>query len=175
MMRAMRLRLALSLAALLAAAACGDDGDDAEAARRSASGGDRPSSRADAPVFGTDGQLLESDTVVAGLRVPRGLETVLDEERSHVYHSRVPLRKLQAYFGERLITGEVDRMGDGAIYRGAVPRGVTGGVVRMDVSILPMSRDRARVEIVELPPTPTNPLTEQQYNEALERDLRRWE
>ncbi len=165
--------IALLLAGLLG---CGDDGARGEARPSAADEAEEAArQRAERQLFGPDGELLESDQRVAGLALPRGLETVLDEERSHVYHSRAPLRKLQSYFGQRLLTGQVDRMGDGAVYRNAAPRGVRGGVVHMDVSILPMDRDRTRVEIIEIPPAPENPPTEAEYLEALERDQHRWE
>lgn len=115
--------------------------------------------------FGPDGELRESDEVIAGLRLPVGLERMHGDERRHVYRTRVPLRAVQRYFGPRLVTGQVDRLGTGAVYRRAVPKGVRGGVVKLDVSILPVSRG-TRVEIVEIRPPPQDP-------PGLE-ELRRW-
>ena len=80
-----------------------------------------------------------------------------ETERDHVYTTRVPLTAVQKYFGPRLTTTDVSRVGAGIIYRVAVPRGVEGGQVKMDVSILPGSRGRTRVQVVELPPPPVVP------------------
>lgn len=121
--------------------------------------------RASERLYDSEGALRESDEVVAGLRLPVGLERIHGDERRHVYRTRVPLRAVQRYFGPRLVTGEVDRLGDGAIYRRAVPKDVRGGVVKLDVSILPVASG-TRVEIVEIRPPPQNP-------PGLE-ELRRW-
>ena len=98
-------------------------------------------------LYGTDGQLLESGETVAGLRLPRGLESIREEERRHVYLTDVPLTKVQRYFGPRLLTGQVDRLGDGAVYRRATPRDAQGGTVYLDVSIIP-TVGGTRVDIV---------------------------
>ena len=74
------------------------------------------------PLYDDEGNLLESDRVVAGLRLPRGLDTIVDDDRVHIYETRVPITKVHRYFGPRLITGEVDQLGSGAVFRAAVPR-----------------------------------------------------
>lgn len=126
------------------------------------------------PLYGEDGELLESSHVVAGLRLPRGLEQVIAEERRHVYSSEVPLVKVQRYFGVRLVTGEVsERPGGGATYVDAVPRDVRGGAVHLDVTIEPSSMAATRVEIVERVPAPVQPPSEEETlrraREAMER------
>lgn len=120
------------------------------------------------PLYDEQGLLRESDRVVAGLRLPRGLEPRHREERRHVFDSEVPLKDLLRYFGPRLVTGEVTPLGEGAVYRNGIPRGVTGGVVRLDVAIRPTKRG-AQVEILELPPVPADPPTPGQLAEQLER------
>lgn len=107
-------------------------------------------------LYDADGNLLPSDIMIAGLALPRGLEErPVRGARRHVYRTNVPLAKVQAYFGPRLVTGHVDRLGDAAIFRRAVPRGVRGGIVHLDVGIHPIPRGGTRVEVVELaPPTP---------------------
>ena len=49
-------------------------------------------------------KLLPSDEVVAGIRLPRGLETKLKVQNRHYFHTKVPLQKLREYFGPRLDT-----------------------------------------------------------------------
>ncbi|MBW2460989.1 MAG: hypothetical protein JRH11_05040 [Deltaproteobacteria bacterium] len=118
-------------------------------------------------LYDEEGNLLESDVVVAGLRLPRGFELTVEVDRRHVYDSHVPIEKIHRYFGPRLITGQVDRHGDGATFREAVPRAARGGIVKLDVSIVPRSRTTTRIEIRELLPAPANPLSEDEI-------IRRW-
>ncbi len=134
--------------------------------------------RDDAPVreaiYGDDGEVLESTQRVAGLPLPRGLETVLEDGRRHVYRSEVPLQKMQSYFGVRLVTGQVDaRAGGGATYVDAVPRGVRGGEVRLDVTVEPSSAAQSRVEIVERAPALVTPPTEEESLRRLRERMER--
>jgi hypothetical protein len=48
----------------------------------------------------------------------------------------------------------VEHRGAAVVYRDAEPRGVRGGVVRLDVTIEPSSQHASRVEIYERPPRP---------------------
>ena len=59
---------------------------------------------------------------------------------------------LVAYLGVRLVTGAVDRIGGGAVFRDALPRGVRGGEVRLDVTAMPSRRGGSRLQLIELPP-----------------------
>lgn len=106
------------------------------------------------PIYGPDGVPRESDVRVAGLVLPLGLEEIEDlrRERRHVYGSQVPQQKMLRYFGPRLNTVQIDRTGDQVIYRNAIPRGVTHGAVKLDVTIQPTSSHRTQVEIYERPP-----------------------
>ncbi len=94
--------------------------------------------------------------MIAGLPLPRGLEPILNEGREHVYRTKVPLEKLQRYFGPRLLTGRVEPLGGGVVYRGARPRDARGGVVPLDVKLVPGAAG-TRVEIIEVPPEPQRP------------------
>jgi len=118
----------------------------------------RRSFRPSDDLYDEEGRLREGDEVIVGLTMPRGLDKQEDRsgERRHVYFTNVPIEKVVAYFGPRLFTGTVDRVGDGAIYRGARPVNITENVVKLDVSVLPAG-SRLRVEVVELPPMPVNP------------------
>ncbi len=108
-----------------------------------------------AELYDDEGVPRESDESVAGLVLPRGLTA--DEagggERLHAYTSEVvPPSKLLRYFGPRLVTMNIERRGPAVIYHEAVPRGVQGGVVKLDVTVEPSSGHAARVEIYERPP-----------------------
>lgn len=135
-----------------------------------------PQAVAPAPLYGEDGELLESDTRVAGLTLPRGLETVLEDERRHVYRSDVPLTKLQRYFGVRLVTGQVDTRPNGSVtYVDALPRDVRGGEVRLDVTVEPVARAGTRIEVRERLPALVDPPSEEEALRMLEEQMRRAE
>lgn len=107
-------------------------------------------------LYDAQGVPLESDERVAGLVLPRGLTKNEDVsgERRHVYWSRVSPNRLLRYFGPRLTTVQIDRQGETVTYRDAIPRGVRGGVVKLDVTVRPSSSHEAVVEIYERPPPP---------------------
>ena len=58
------------------------------------------------------------------------------------------------YIGPRLQTGEVERYGDVVIYRNAVSRDARGGVLRMDVRVMPLHMGGSRLIITEYEPLP---------------------
>jgi hypothetical protein len=156
-----------------AVAACGDDERATEQARgvQTAESSDEPKSKRD-QVFDESGQLRESDRSIAGLILPRGLDPHLETVNRYVFYSDVPVAKVQAYFGPRLLTGSVDRVGKGAVYRSAVPRNAKGGRVKLDVSILQGSNG-TRVEVREIPPAPKNPPSRQEVRQRVEQDWKR--
>lgn len=123
-------------------------------------------------IYDAEGALRESDVVVAGLRLPRGLEQKFAHGRRHVFETAVPIEKVQRYFGPRLRTPVVTPNGQGVTYREAVPSDATGAVVRLDVSIVPAGLGRVQVAIYELPPPPPRPLTEAEVRAIVEREER---
>ncbi|MCS6797990.1 MAG: hypothetical protein NZ898_05600 [Myxococcota bacterium] len=130
--------------------------------------------RADAePLYDAQGRLLESSTTVAGLRMPRGLVAEASSGRIHVWTTEVPFQKLLEYFGPRLETTEVERIGAAVRYRAAAPRGVRGGVVRLDVTLLPYTPTATRLTVEELPPPST--LGPAELEAQLQRDMQRWD
>ncbi len=165
------MRTVLALALLVAG--CGDD--DATQAPTPSAPAEPPSPpptfHPEDELYDAEGNLRESDEVVAGLHLPRGLELDREEERRHIYKTHVPIAKVVAYFGPRLFTGLVDRIGDGAVYRGATVVGVENAP-RMDVSIL-QAGSSVRVEILELPPLPVAPPSpaelQRQWDEMMRR------
>ena len=103
--------------------------------------------------FDAEGNLRPSDQKVVGLTLPRGLEPLpIERPREHHFLApEVPVEKLIAYLGPRLVTGAVDRIGAGATFREAVPREVQRGAVRLDVSAHPSRRGGSRLTVIELP------------------------
>lgn len=125
--------------------------------------------------FDRGGALLPSGTRVVGLELPMGLREVRQVEREHVFHTDVPVEKLEAYFLARVTPTEVARVGRGVILRRASPKGVRGAVVPLDIRILPRSPRGVRVDLTELPPVPTKRLNEGQIRQILIEEQRRAE
>ena len=166
----------LCILVLLLSGACGEDEVVATPDRVEPEAPARApgQTRTDDYLYDAEGHLRESEDVVAGLTLPRGLELTRETERRHVYSSSVPPAKLLAYFGPRLFTGAVDAIGEGAVFRGATVQGATGSAVRLDVSILEMGTS-ARIEVHELPPIPVNPPSPEELQRMWDEEQRRAE
>jgi hypothetical protein len=123
------------------------------------------------PDRGPDGALLESDTYVGGLRLPRGLTEVAVHERQHFYEGRYVADLYVQYFGPRLTTGTVQRQPNGAVrYVEATAREPLGSVAVMDVLVSHGSGSAPTlVTIDERPPVPTEPPPEAETLEAFRR------
>ena len=76
---------------------------------------ERKQLRARARVADAEGRLLPSEQRVAGIVLPRGLREVRKRDNTWYFHSRASLEALQAYFGPRLLTGQVDLGGRGTV------------------------------------------------------------
>ena len=166
----------LCILVLLLTGACGEDEVITTPDRVEPEAPARPpgESRTDNFLYDSEGNLRESEDIVAGLTLPRGLEVDRENERRHIYRSTVPRAKLLAYFGPRLFTGAVDPIGDGAVFRGATVQGAVGSTVRLDVSIL-QTGATSRIEIYELPPIPENPPSPAELQRLWDEEQRRAE
>jgi hypothetical protein len=108
------------------------------------------------------GRLLPSDDYVAGVRLPRGAKLFREDELHHVYRIQAPIEKVLAYFGPMMITGNVERRGKGAIYKGASVRGAEVNPTKVDVSILEVGSSMTRISVTELrPPSDYVPSSDQ--------------
>ncbi|MFW6051758.1 MAG: hypothetical protein ACODAU_11320 [Myxococcota bacterium] len=148
------LALVTVLSALLSA--CAEEASRGPSATTEQEPKEERSAKASSGPYGPDGELRESERAIAGLTLPEGLEPLYERDRQHAYRTKVPTAAVMRYFGPRLLTGEVDRVGSGAVYRNAVPKDARGGVVKLDVSVLPAASG-TRVIIAELRPAPEQP------------------
>ncbi|MEM9075056.1 MAG: hypothetical protein AAGE52_41550 [Myxococcota bacterium] len=114
-------------------------------------------------LYDEEGNLQASDEVLAGLPLPLGLTLERQVDRRHIYSSRIPIEKIVGFFGPKLFTGNVTRIGDGAVYRGATLVGVENAP-RFTVSVI-AAGTQTRVEIEELPPVPETPPTPQEMEQ----------
>ncbi|MDH5491360.1 MAG: hypothetical protein OEY14_05350 [Myxococcales bacterium] len=147
---------ALTLLATLALLGCGEEpatqGRPGAAPPGAPEAEERLGPAEEEALYDAEGRLLESQESVAWLVLPRGLRAERDEPNAHIYRTNVPLEKLHRYFGPRLLTGAVDRIGDGSIFRAAAGPGRDPHEPRLEVSLLSSSRGGVRIEITEQRP-----------------------
>ena len=123
-------------------------------------------------LYDRKGRLLPSEDFMVGIQLPRGLTLLYERNLVHMYKTEVPIEKVLAYFGPLMITGKVDQVGKGAIYRNASVQGAEMNPTKVEVSILEAG-NAAHVSIRELPPppihTPSNEETRRKAADAWER------
>lgn len=127
-------------------------------------------------LYGADGVLLPSEERVVGIVLPRGLRAVGRAERRYFFESDEPVEALQRYLGPRLITGEVEPVGSGVIFRRAAPRDARGADVRVDVLVAASSAARSSVTITEyerVAPGTVRVSTEQEIEQRMREDATR--
>ena len=126
------------------------------------------------PDRGPDGALLESDEMVVGVHLPRGLRVIASEERHHAYEGNYPPELYVRYFGPRVTTGNVQRHEDGgANYRQAVPREDVG-VIPFDLMITSATGGHSLIVIDQLQapiPGQTREDIERALQEIAEEDV----
>lgn len=126
---------------------------------------------AEVRILDEHGACLPSGLTVAGLPLPRGIEPADQTERRHVYTSHLSTTALTHWFGPLLVTGAVNRMGEGVVYRDATVRGAAHGSTHLDVSILPVGVSEVRIEISERLPPPEHPMSEAEARRLLARPV----
>jgi hypothetical protein len=175
-----RRMLGLELFALLVLAALGactaqqersDRGGQGEAPP-DGPGEDAPKSAPVTRNYDVQGRLLPSDEYVAGVRLPRGAQLFREDQLQHVYRIRAPIEKVLAYFGPMMVTGNVERRGEGAVYKGASVRGAEVSPTKLDVSILEVGSSMTRISITELPPPPEYTPSPEQTKAAAQDSFR---
>lgn len=153
----MRSSLLLSLAFVAALAGCTPDPKPGGPARvdgpaENAAENNAQKKKALQRSYDAQGRLLPSDEYIVGIRLPRGAELFREDVLLHVYRIRAPINKVLAYFGPMMITGNVERRGKGAIYKGASVRGAEVNPTKVDVAILEVGSSVTRISVREIPP-----------------------
>ena len=149
----------LALALLVGLIGCTSKPERGAEARQSEAPAEKADAEAAQPTpmtrnYDPQGRLLPSDDYIVGIRLPRGAELSREDGLLHVYRIRAPIKKVLAYFGPMMITGNVERRGKGAIYKRASVRGAEINPTKVDVSILEVGSSVTRVSVTELPPPP---------------------
>lgn len=104
--------------------------------------------------FDAQGKLIPSDEYVAGVRMPRGVELFRADELTRVYRIRSPIDRVLAYFGPMMVTGNVERLGKGAVYKRASVRGAEMSPTKVELSIQEVGSNLVRISVTKIPPPP---------------------
>lgn len=121
-------------------------------------------------VFDAEGALLPSNNFAAGVQLPRGLHEVRSGGGAFYYNTRASLAALRAYFGPRLVTGEIKTGGRGTVtYVNATTRGdKQGHVVSVRIGPAPANPRESQVYIREVPRNPIKFPSEAQVKAQIE-------
>ena len=183
----MRRQHSLVIITTLALVACGRDADDATQSDTTQAAHKLPKQPKKTPkIYDAEGQLLESVSSIAGLKLPVATTMFREADKRKIYRTQAPVDKVLGYFGPRLTTGLVDRLRNGAVYREAKVRGQESDLVRLTVTITAIDDKRTRTVIELLPPKsarqaqeppktkpvpykPPRALTEQNIQEAMKQ------
>ena len=114
--------------------------------------------------------LTEGEIVVAGLTLPGTAHELPEEktERTRVFVIPASIDATSRFFAARLLTGRIDTLGTGRVYRDASPR---GAAAHLDVAILP-STQGTRIAITELPAPTKTPPSEDELRRRLQAHAR---
>ncbi len=133
-----------------------------------------------APVlYDAAGNLLPGEGRVAWLELPRGLNEIpnLPKGIRSYWAEDVPVDRIQAFFGARMIADSVTNESGGTHFeRGRPETGVTPETVRIDVSVLRTGQNSVRVDIEEHIPLPlTRMITDAEARRLAKEEFRRAE
>lgn len=111
-------------------------------------------------IVSEQGELLESDEVVAGVRLPRGFKLVHSLANEWYYRSRgVTLEQLDRYFQSRIESYRIERSPHTVVYEAARPRNTPGAeFVTLRIGVAASDRSAKEIYIRRPDPTARRPL-----------------
>lgn len=110
----------------------------------------QPAFRIEDRYYDLKGDLRESENAEFGIKMPLGLKEISRTETSAVFRSFLPIEKFLAFFGPRLLTGRLEKVGRGAIYRG-VNTEIEGDARRIDLRVVLFPPSKTEIDIRLLP------------------------
>lgn len=138
--------------------------------------GVRQTVQPDKPVlFDAQGRLKPSGRMLHWFDIPMGFENRASWSQHHVFESReVPVDKLREYLGARMLTGQVQELGQGALYRRVMPLSAEDSAMRFDMQVTVTDQGRlVRLDVDELLFPGVEPLSSQQAAAALKQEQAR--
>ncbi len=160
--------------------ACGGSGSGSDTAQPSAIPGATSRTQAEAArpsPYDAEGRLKPSGRMLHWLEIPTGFENTASWAQHHVFESdQVSVEKLREYLAARMLTGQVDELGQGALYRRVMPLSADAKAMRFDIQVGVTEGGRVvRLDLDELLFPGVEPLSPEQAAEALKRDQARAE
>ena len=134
-------RLAIALGCTLGLAACGGRDSPAQGAASGPSASNHVEPSAAPPAakpnpLDAQGHLKPSGRRIDWFEIPAGFEAVGSRPQHHLFVSHsVTIEQLRDFLSARMLTGRVDEMGEGAIYRGVMPISAAAKSMRFDVQV----------------------------------------
>jgi hypothetical protein len=130
----------------LALSACGGEqpaapaqdptGPSAQVKHSQAAPSPRPS------LLDAQGRLKSSGLKVDWFEIPAGFENKGSRPQRHYFVSHeVTMGQLREYLGARMLTGQVDELGEGAVYRAVMPLSASEKAMRFDVEVAAIDQD----------------------------------
>ena len=96
------------------------------------------------------GRLKGSGRHVDWFEIPAGFEERGAPPRRHLFVShQATMAQLREYLGARMLTGQVDEIGEGAIYRAVMPLSAADGAMRFDVQVDVVDRGKGVSVLLE--------------------------
>jgi len=89
-------------------------------------------------LYDAEGQLLGSGIRVAWLEVPRGFRERPKGTRADTAYEAegIPAAHVRAFLFPQMLTGSAEELGEGVLYRGAMPADGRADAIRLDVAVL---------------------------------------
>ncbi|MFT3924966.1 MAG: hypothetical protein QM778_20690 [Myxococcales bacterium] len=98
--------------------------------------------RAESPID-AEGRLKPSGLRIAWFEIPAGFENAASRPQHHAFVShQVSMTQLRDYLAARMLTGQVDELGEGAIYRSVMPLSAEANAMRFDVQVALVDQGR---------------------------------
>ncbi len=119
------------------------------------------------------GPLPPSTLGFEGLKVPIGFTQTASYERTRIFEGNAEAPRVVEYVRGQLARSTFEELGDGGVFRSAVPKGADPNRVRLTVRIVSTAPRRTSVQIdsaiLEAAPPATEEERIRQYNESLQR------
>lgn len=114
--------------------------------------------------------LVESDVRVSGFPLPVGVTELMREERHYLCLVPGNVADTRRYVAQRILTGRVSALGEGAVYYNSMLREAHGAALHLDISVS-MTPRGTELEVTEIPPPQTRELSLQELEEIARRQM----
>lgn len=119
------------------------------------------------------GPLTASTLGFEGFEVPVGFTQTASYDRTRIFEGNAEAPRVVAYVRDQLERSTFEELGDGGVFRSAVPKGADATRVRLTVRIVSLAPRRTSIQIdsaiLEAAPPASEEERIRQFNESLRR------